>query len=141
MESKKEHISKFKLSFLYNFFFNPSPDDQIKKRKKQAAKFLISTSIAIFASRLTNKLILTKKYIPNYFQENQKIPLNFSVTSDVFSALGLSVLLSTSMFSMLIFGSCWIIDASDSKEFSFRMKAIFDSFKKNSGTKKIESSS
>ncbi|EDO19554.1 hypothetical protein Kpol_1018p87 [Vanderwaltozyma polyspora DSM 70294] len=60
--------------------------------------------------------------MPNMFQANNQ-PQRFSYQSEAMSAFLFATGMTTGVFSMAIFGSCWIFNISTPKEFSSSLRS------------------
>lgn len=50
--------------------------------------------------------------------------MSYNFTMDAAAAVGNGTMLCGSVSSMLIFGTCWVIDVSSFKEFGWKMKSL-----------------
>lgn len=128
-----------RLSFLskYNFKIADASNEYINRRKKQMMFFMTSAAITIFASRFAYKSTITRQYVPSLFQGNHSPPLSYNFTTDAAVAVGTGTLLCGSVSSMVIFGSCWIMDVSTFKEFGWRMKTIMGGYEREKELSKL----
>ncbi|KAK6464302.1 altered inheritance of mitochondria protein 11 [Scheffersomyces coipomensis] len=119
-------------SFLtkYNFKLGEASDAYIQRRKQQMVLFMTASAITIFASRFAYKSTITRQYVPTLFQGNHHPPTSYNFTHDAAVAVGTGTLLCGSVSSMIIFGSAWIIDVSNLKEFNWRMKLLLGGHQK-----------
>lgn len=114
----------------YNFKLGSASEDYINRRKRQMALFMTSAAVAILTSRFAYKSTITRQYVPTLFQGNHSPPLSFNFTSDAAVAVGTGTMLCGSVSSMVIFGTCWIMDVSSFKEFGWRMKGLMGGYEK-----------
>lgn len=121
----------------FNFKLANASDDYIKRRKKQMMLFMSSAAVTIFASRFAYKSTLSRQYIPTLFQGNHMPPLSYNFTTDAAVAVGTGTLLCGSVSSMVIFGTCWIIDVSSFQEFGWKMKSLMGGYEKQRELSKI----
>jgi len=121
----------------YNFKLGTSSDEYIQRRKIQMIKFMSSAAITIFASRFAYKSTITRQYVPTLFQGNHSPPLSYNFTKDAAVAVGTGTLLCGSVSSMIIFGTCWIMDVSSFKEFGWRMKNMMGGYEKQKELAKV----
>lgn len=113
-----------KLLTKYNFKLASASEEYKNRRKRQMMLFMGSAAITIFTSRLAYKSTITRQYVPSLFQGNHAPPLSYNFTSDAAVAVGTGTLLCGSVSSMVIFGTCWIIDVSNFQEFGWKMKSL-----------------
>lgn len=112
-----------------NFKTGEASDEYITRRKKQTVMFMTAAAVTIFASRFAYKSTVTRQYVPTLFQGNHSPPLSYNFTTDAAAAVGAGTLLCGSVSSMIIFGSCWIMDVSTFAEFGWRMKGLMGGYK------------
>lgn len=133
-----EDQSQFnKLLSKYNFKLASASDEYKNRRKRQMMLFMGSAAITIFASRIAYKSTITRQYVPSLFQGNHSPPLSYNFTSDAAVAVGTGTLLCGSVSSMFIFGTCWIIDVSNFKEFGWKMKSLMGGYEKQKELSKM----
>lgn len=120
----KEYLGKL------NFKAADASDEYLNRRKIQMIKFMSSAAITIFASRFAYKSTISRQYVPTLFQGNHSPPLSYNFTSDAAVAVGTGTLLCGSVSSMIIFGSCWIMDVSSFQEFGWKMKTLMGGYEK-----------
>lgn len=106
-----------------NFKLADSSPEYIQRRKKQMVLFMTAAAATIFTSRFAYKSTITRQYVPTLFQGNHLPPLSYNFTQDATVAVGTGTMLCASVSSMLIFGTCWIMDVSSFEEFGWRMKS------------------
>lgn len=107
-----------------NFKLADASPEYIERRKKQMILFTTAAAITIFTSRFAYKSTITRQYVPSLFQGNHLPPLGYNFTTDAAVAVGTGTMLCASVSSMIMFGTCWIVDVSTFKEFGWRMKSI-----------------
>lgn len=119
-------------SFLrkFNFKLADASPEYIQRRKKQMILFTTAAAVTIFTSRFAYKSTVTRQYVPTLFQGNHMPPLGYNFTTDAAVAVGTGTMLCASVSSMIVFGTCWIMDVSTFKEFGWRMKATMGGIKK-----------
>lgn len=108
----------------YNFKLADASSEYIGRRKKQMMLFMTAAAVTIFTSRFAYKSTITRHFVPSLFQGNHQPPLSYNFTMDATVAVGTGTMLCGSVSSMLAFGTCWILDVSNFKEFGWRMKAL-----------------
>lgn len=106
-----------------NFKVADASPEYIQRRKKQMVLFMTAAAATIFTSRFAYKSTITRQYVPSLFQGNHLPPLSYNFTMDAAVAVGTGTMLCASVSSMLIFGTCWVLDISSFKEFGWRMKS------------------
>lgn len=99
--------------------------------------FMSSAALTIFASRFAYKSTISRQYIPTLFQGNHAPPLSYNFATDAAVAVGTGTLLCGSVSSMVIFGSCWILDVSNFKEFGWKMKSMMGGYEKERELSKL----
>lgn len=114
----------------YNFKLASASDEYKSRRKQQMILFMTSAAITIFTSRFAYKSTVARQYVPTLFQGNHSPPLGYNFTMDAAVAVGTGTMLCGSVSSMIIFGTCWIIDVSTFKEFGWKMKSIMGGYDK-----------
>lgn len=114
----------------FNFKLAYASEEYKTRRKQQMVLFMTSAAMTIFAARFAYKSTITRQYVPTLFQGNHSPPLSYNFTTDAAVAVGTGTLLCGSVSSMMIFGSCWIMDVSNFKEFGWRMKSILGGWEK-----------
>ncbi|KAK6455763.1 altered inheritance of mitochondria protein 11 [Scheffersomyces xylosifermentans] len=128
--SKSNHSGLKSFLSKYNFKVGEASDEYIDRRKKQMMLFMGSAAVTIFASRFAHKSTISRQYIPTLFQGNHAPPLSYNFATDAAVAVGTGTILCGSVSSMVIFGSCWILDVSTFKEFGWKMKALMGGYDK-----------
>lgn len=121
----------------YNFKIASAPAEYVDRRKKQAVLFLSSAALTIFVSRFAYKSTITRQYVPTLFQGNHSPPLSYNFTTDAAVAVGTGTLLCGSVSSMVIFGSCWIMDVSSFREFGWKMKTLMGGYERQRELSKL----
>lgn len=111
-------------SLFKSFKINGATDDYKQRRKTQALKFFTAAGVTILASRFAHKSTISRQFLPTFFQGNHSPPTSYNFTMDAAIAVGTGTLLATSVTSMFMFGTCWIIDVSSFKEFGWRMAKL-----------------
>lgn len=106
-----------------NFKLASASEEYKLRRKKQMALFMASVGITLLSSRLAYRSTITRQYIPTFFQGNHLPPTSYNFTADAAAAVANGSLLCGSVSSMTIFGTCWVMDVSNFKEFGWRMKS------------------
>ncbi|GEQ71315.1 hypothetical protein JCM33374_g4997 [Metschnikowia sp. JCM 33374] len=112
------------------FKLGDASPEYIDRRKKQAVFFLTAAAATIFTSRFAYKTTITRQYIPSLFQGNHQPPLSYNFAMDAAVAVGTGTMLCGSVASMVVFGTCWIMDVSSLPEFGWRMKSVLGGYKK-----------
>ena len=82
-------------------------------------------------------MCIRDRYIPTLFQGNHAPPLSYNFATDAAVAVGTGTLLCGSVSSMVIFGSCWILDVSNFKEFGWKMKSMMGGYEKERELSKL----
>lgn len=118
-----DHTSLRQILGKYNFKVADASSEYIERRKKQMILFMTAAAVTIFTSRFAYKSTITRQYVPTLFQGNHLPPLGYNFTTDAAVAVGTGTMLCGSVSSMIVFGTCWIMDVSSFKEFGWRMKA------------------
>lgn len=113
-----------------NFKLASASDEYKLRRKVQMIKFFSAAAVTIFALRFAYKSTITRQYVPTLFQGNHAPPLSYNFATDAAVAVGTGTILCGSVSSMVIFGSCWILDVSSFKEFGWRMKGLMGGYEK-----------
>lgn len=108
----------------YNFQLANASQEYIERRKKQMMLFMTAAAVTIFTSRFAYKSTVTRQYVPTLFQGNHMPPLSYNFTTDAAVAVGTGTMLCGSVSSMIVFGTCWIMDVSSFQEFGWRMKSV-----------------
>lgn len=134
-DSSRNPVAKFLKQ--YNFKLASASEEYINRRKRQMALFMTSAAVAILTSRFAYKSTITRQYVPTLFQGNHSPPLSFNFTSDAAVAVGTGTMLCGSVSSMMIFGTCWIMDVSSFKEFGWRMKSLMGGYEKQKELAKL----
>lgn len=106
--------SKFKIS--------QASDEYKLRRKNQMMLFMGAAGITILSSRIAYKSTISRQFLPTFFQGNHAPPTSYNFTMDAAAAVGTGTLLATSVTSMIVFGTCWVLDISSFKEFGWKMK-------------------
>lgn len=114
----------------YNFKLALSSDEYKLRRKTQMALFMATSAATILAARFAFKSTIARQYVPTLFQGNHQPPTSYNFTTDAAVAVGTGTLLCGSVSSMMIFGTCWIMDVSSFQEFGWRMKTIMGGYEK-----------
>lgn len=114
----------------YNFALADASDEYLTRRNWQMVRFMTGAVITIAASRFAYKSTISRQYVPTLFQGNHSPPLSYNFTTDAAVAVGTGTLLCGSVSSMVIFGTCWILDISTFKEFGFKMRAKLGGYEK-----------
>ncbi|SMN18257.1 similar to Saccharomyces cerevisiae YER093C-A AIM11 Protein of unknown function [Maudiozyma saulgeensis] len=104
-----------------NKYFN---NDKNYRQKEQMIRFFAGTALTLICSRMIHRTMNTLKYKPSIFHSNNNPPKSI-YQGEATKALMLSSGLSLGLFSMFIFGGCWIYDISTLKEFSQGMSGFF----------------
>lgn len=112
-----------------NFKLADASPEYIQRRKKQMVLFMTAAAATIFTSRFAYKSTITRQYVPTLFQGNHLPPLSYNFTMDAAVAVGTGTMLCASVSSMIIFGTCWILDVSTFQEFGWRMKSALGGVK------------
>lgn len=107
-----------------NFKLGYASPEYLQRRKNQMVLFLGAAAATIFTSRFAYKSTVIRQYVPTLFQGNHMPPLSYNFTMDAAAAVGTGTMLCGSVSSMLIFGTCWVMDVSSFKEFGWRMKGL-----------------
>lgn len=128
MSTEQSTLNKFLTD--YNFKLASATEEYKNRRKRQMMLFMGSAAITIFTSRMAYKSTVTRQYVPTLFQGNHAPPMSYNFTSDAAVAVGTGTLLCGSVSSMIIFGSCWIIDVSTFLEFGWKMKSLMGGYEK-----------
>lgn len=113
-----------------NFKLKDASPDYLQRRKRQMALFMTAAAVTIFTSRIAYKSTISRQYVPTLFQGNHLPPLSVNHTADAAVAVGMGTALCASVSSMVVFGTCWIMDVSNFREFGWRMKAYLGGDKK-----------
>ena len=107
-----------------NFSIADASPEYIDRRKLQMAKFFTFAALSIFSTRFIYKQTIARQYVPLLFQQNHQPPTSYNFTADAMVAVGAGTLACGSISGMLMFGTAWILDVSNLKEFGYRMKAL-----------------
>lgn len=113
-----------------NFKLSQASWEYQQRRKQQTMLFLGSAGVTILASRFAYRSTISRQFIPRFFQGNHSPPTSYNFTSDAAIAVGTGTILAVSVTSMMIFGTCWIIDVSSFKEFGWKMNQLMGGDKK-----------
>lgn len=114
----------------YDFKLALASEEYKQRRKYQMALFMASGAATIFAARFAFKSTMARQYVPTLFQGNHQPPTSYNFTTDAAVAVGTGTVLCCSVSSMIIFGTCWMMDVSTFKEFGWRMKTVMGGYEK-----------
>lgn len=117
-------MAEAKPSIVTSAVMSKASQEYKERRRKQMIRFYAATFATLVSSRLVFRGVQTRKYIPTLFQANH-IPPPFSKKQEALAAIGYGTLLSTTAFSMFIFGAAWVGDISSIKEFGRKMGDFF----------------
>lgn len=88
------------------------------------ALFLAAAGVTILSSRFAYKSTISRQFLPRFFQGNHAPPTSYNFTMDAAVAVGTGTLLAGSGTSMVVFGTCWVLDISSFKEFGWKMRRM-----------------
>ncbi|AAS50988.2 ABR215Cp [Eremothecium gossypii ATCC 10895] len=107
-------------------------DEFRQRRRQQMLRFFGATAFTLLSARLAFRGTINRKYVPNMFQLNHRVPLASS-QGEALHAFAYGSGLATGGFAMLILGTCWLADVSTVPEFSLRIKALLGESDTQSG--------
>ncbi|CCE88690.1 Piso0_001467 [Millerozyma farinosa CBS 7064] len=107
-----------------NFKLASSSDEYKQRRKRQMGIFMATVAMTLLSSRIAYRSTVKRQYIPTLFQGNHSPPLSYNATADAAAAVGTGTMLCGSVCSMLVSGTCWVLDVSSFREFGWRMKTL-----------------
>lgn len=109
---------------LQGWKISEASQDYKSRRKQQMLKFLGAAGVTILASRFAYKSTISRQFLPTFFHGNHAPPTGYNFTADAAVAVGTGTLLAGSVSSMIVFGTCWILDVSTFREFGWRMRNV-----------------